>query len=111
VKIDFSQSAQPHSDGRRRQDAQSGSHNDGTRDIGSAPTPVVLLRLLDRNATIEDIAKALRGAEGPGKEGAVGMKRILLIVDRATKLSWGFAFVEFEEVEVSNTCKLGCKSP
>ena len=101
VKIDFSQSAQPHPDGRRRFDAQPGAHNDGTRDIGSAPTPVVLLRLLDKSTTIEDIHKALRIAEGPGREGAIGMKRIILVVDRLARSSWGFAFVEFEEVEVS----------
>ena len=33
-------------------------------------------------------------------EGAKGMKRIILIKDKITMASWGFAFVEFIYVQV-----------
>ena len=37
---------------------------------------------------------------GPGKDGAKGMRRIILIKDKVTMASWGFAFVEFVDVQV-----------
>lgn len=42
----------------------------------------------------------MRYSSGVGKEGAKGMKRIILIKDRVTMASFGFAFVEFIDVEV-----------
>jgi RNA-binding protein 5/10 len=38
---------------------------------------------------------------GPGKEGAQGMKRIILIKDKVTMASFGFAFVEFIDNQAS----------
>lgn len=75
--------------------------NDGTRDIGSAPTPLLLIRSLDKGTTIDEIAEALRTAEGPNGGGAQAMKRILLIRDRGSLQSWGFAFIEMLDVDVS----------
>lgn len=37
---------------------------------------------------------------GPGKDGAKGMRRIILIKDKTTMTSWGFAFVEFVDIQV-----------
>lgn len=103
VKIDYSQSAQPHHSGdpsrppRRNHDS-----NDGTRDIGSAHVPVLLLRGLDSTSTPDMIGEALRQSEGPVKKSAKGMKRVILIRDRASKISLGLAFVEFADVKVSS---------
>ncbi|KDQ33615.1 hypothetical protein PLEOSDRAFT_1091567 [Pleurotus ostreatus PC15] len=94
VKIDYSQSAQ-HDKGR--QPRQNG--NDGTRDIGNAPGPVLLFRGLDPLSGPQAIHQAMRYSSGVGKEGAKGMKRIILIKDRVTMASFGFAFVEFIDVE------------
>ncbi|EJU05772.1 hypothetical protein DACRYDRAFT_75153 [Dacryopinax primogenitus] len=91
VKIDFSQSAQP----KFREQAPP---NDGSRDMGSQQTAVLLLRGLDPLTSIDEIEQALRNAAGEGKEGAEGMKRIALIRDRGTRMGWGFAFVEFKDV-------------
>ena len=41
-------------------------------------------------------------SSGPGKEGAKGMRRIILIKDKVTMASFGFAFVEFVDVQVRN---------
>lgn len=105
-KIDFSQSAQQQPEGTQTRGFHPESKkpqpkNDGTRDIGSAPTPVLLLRLLDKASDIDEIAEGLRRAEGPGKTGAAGMKRILLVKDRVSGNGWGFAFIEMINVEVS----------
>lgn len=45
----------------------------------------------------------MKNSAGPGKEGAKGMKRIILIKDKVTMTSWGFAFVEFVDVQVRCT--------
>ena len=42
----------------------------------------------------------MKTSSGVGKEGAWGMRRIILIKDKVTTTSWGFAFVEFVDVEV-----------
>lgn len=107
VKIDYSQSAQPHTgDPSRPPRLGNGPRhdaNDGTRDIGSAHVPVLLLRGLDSTSTPDMIGEALRMSEGPGKKSAKGMKRIILIRDRASKISLGLSFVEFVDVKVSYT--------
>lgn len=94
VKIDYSQSASPA--GRRGPL----NTNDGTRDIGNTQAPVLLFRGLDPLSGPQAIAQAMNLSSGPGKEGARGMKRIILIKDKVTMASWGFAFVEFVDVQV-----------
>jgi len=69
--------------------------NDGTRDIGNTQGPVLLFRGLDPLSGPQAIAQAMMNSAGPGKNGAKGMKRIILIKDRVTLASFGFAFVEF----------------
>ncbi|GJF00770.1 RNA-binding protein [Phanerochaete sordida] len=92
AKIDYSQSASP----AGRRPAQT---NDGTRDIGNTQGPVLLFRGLDPLSGPQAIAQAMKLSSGPGKEGAKGMKRIILIKDKVTMASWGFAFVEFIDVQ------------
>ena len=103
VKIDFSQSAHP-PDGGRYRGAGGPNYgkpsNDGTRDIGNVQSSVVLLRGLDPVSGLESIAESLKSSEGPGKEGAKGMKRVVLIKDKMTAASLGFAFVEFIDAQV-----------
>ena len=99
VKIDFSQSAHPPERGGAR--GRGHQANDGTRDIGNTQAPVVLLRGLDFSSSPETIAQGLRTSAGPGKTGAKGMNRIILIKDKYSNASWGFAFVEFVDIQVS----------
>ncbi|KAH7915965.1 hypothetical protein BJ138DRAFT_1229047 [Hygrophoropsis aurantiaca] len=94
VKIDYSQSATPHEKSRQRQNL-----NDGTRDIGNAQVPVLLFRGLDPLSGPQAIAQAMINSAGFGKQGAKGMKRIVLIKDKVTMASFGFAFVEFIDVQ------------
>ncbi|KAG6334939.1 hypothetical protein ID866_4156 [Astraeus odoratus] len=97
VKIDYSQSVLPHDRGRGRQNL-----NDGTRDIGNAPSAVLLFRGLDPLSGPQAIAQAMMGSAGPGKEGHKGMKRIILIKDKVTLASFQFAFVEFVDVQAAS---------
>ena len=103
VKIDFSQSANPAENAAGRRRFNDTGANDGTRDIGSAHVPVILLRGLDVGSTLDTIAEAMRGSGGVGKQAAKGMKRILLIKDRVSKISLGIAFVEFVDVQVRDS--------
>ncbi|KAG8941773.1 hypothetical protein FRC04_004090 [Tulasnella sp. 424] len=122
AKIDFSQSAHQGSDGasggggpRNRPGhdtmGKAAIRNDGTRDIGSAPTPLLLIRSLDKGTTIDEIAEALRTAEGPNGGGAQAMKRILLIRDRGSSQSWGFAFIEMLDVDTAKSLLAGIMNP
>ncbi|KAK7038013.1 hypothetical protein R3P38DRAFT_2903934 [Favolaschia claudopus] len=91
VKIDYSQSATPHEKGRMNR----GNLNDGTRDIGNSQAAVLLFRGLDPLSGPQAIHQAMLASSGAGKQGAKGMKRIILIKDKITLASFGFAFVEF----------------
>ncbi|KAJ6513845.1 hypothetical protein C8R47DRAFT_1092050 [Mycena vitilis] len=95
VKIDYSQSATPHEKGRMNR----GNLNDGTRDIGNSQAAVLLFRGLDPLSGPQAIHQAMLSSSGPGKEGAKGMKRIILIKDKVTMASFGFAFVEFVDAQ------------
>jgi RNA-binding protein 5/10 len=97
VKIDYSQSATPHDKGRG---GRFQSVNDGTRDIGNSQSPILLFRGLDPLSGPQAIAQAMKTSSGVGKEGAKGMKRIILVKDKVTLGSWGFAFVEFVDQQV-----------
>ncbi|KAL1743273.1 hypothetical protein HDZ31DRAFT_83514 [Schizophyllum fasciatum] len=91
IKIDYSQSVSPQDKGR----VQRGNLNDGTRDIGNTQAPVLLFRGLDPLSGPQAIHQAMRNSAGLGKDGAKGMKRIILIKDKVTMASFGFGFVEF----------------
>ncbi|KLO07384.1 hypothetical protein SCHPADRAFT_932471 [Schizopora paradoxa] len=93
VKIDYSQSANLPDKGRKGPFAS----NDGTRDIGNTQAPVLLLRGLDPLSGTAAIAQAMKGSSG-SNDGAKGMKRVILIKDKFTMASWGFAFVEFIDI-------------
>jgi RNA-binding protein 5/10 len=95
VKIDFSQSASPQEKARARANA-----NDGTRDIGNSPSPILLFRGLDPLSGPQAIHQAMIHSAGPGKQGTKGMRRIILIKDKVTMASFGFTFVEFVDIEV-----------
>ncbi|KAG8988569.1 hypothetical protein FRB90_002680, partial [Tulasnella sp. 427] len=119
VKVDFSQSAHDATSAgggprnRPGHDSSGKAHvrNDGTRDIGSAPTPLILIRSLDKSTAIDEIAEALRTAEGPNGGGAQAMKRIILIRGRESTHSWGFAFVEMLDVDTAKSLLAGIMNP
>ena len=83
VKTDYSQSSLPHDSGRGRQNL-----NDGTSDIGNALSAVLLVRGMDPLSGPQAIAQAMVGSAGPGKEGHMGMKKIVLIKDKVTLASF-----------------------
>ena len=70
-------------------------YNDGSGDIGDTPTQFLLVRNLDTMLREETIATGMAKLE-------VIPKRVLLIKDRKTKVSWGFGFVEYQDVHVSS---------
>ncbi|TFK42869.1 hypothetical protein BDQ12DRAFT_732461 [Crucibulum laeve] len=107
VKIDYSQSAAPHDKGRLNR----GNVNDGTRDIGNTQAPVLLFRGLDPLSGPQAIYQAMLNSSGPGQQGAKGMKRIILIKDKVTMASFGFAFVEFVDVQSASTVLAATMSP
>ena len=74
-------------------------YNDGTGDVGDSPTQFLLVRNLDTMLQEEVIAKGLAKLESIPK-------RVLLIRDRKTNVSWGFAFVEYQDVSVSRLPQL-----
>ncbi|KAF9036778.1 hypothetical protein BJ165DRAFT_1505888 [Panaeolus papilionaceus] len=99
VKIDYSQSATPHDRGRSNR----ANMNDGTRDIGNAQGPVLLFRGLDPLSGPQAIHQAMLNSAGPGKQGAKGMRRIILIKDKVTMASFGFTFIEFVDNQSAAT--------
>jgi hypothetical protein len=68
-------------------------YNDGTGDIGDTPSQFLLVRNLDTLLQEETIANGLTKLEAEPK-------RVLLIRDRKTNVSWGFAFIEYQDVSV-----------
>lgn len=80
--------------------------NDGTRDIGASPTNILLLRGLDTLTTEEDIIASLSIGVGEGASAAEkvrqgGIKNVMITKDRASRSSWGYAFVHFSDMKVS----------
>jgi RNA-binding protein 5/10 len=108
VKIDYSQSANPNAGGRSGRMANA---NDGTRDIGNSPAAILLFRGLDPLSGPQAIELTMKASSGPHKEGAKGMKRIILIKDKTTLASWGFAFVEFVDVQAASAVLAATMSP
>ncbi|KAI5481851.1 RNA-binding protein [Pseudohyphozyma bogoriensis] len=78
--------------------------NDGTRDVGSAPTQILLLRGLDPLTSEEGIVAALgamRGRAGNEIREGKGVKKVMITRDRASRSSWGFCFVQFADVRLA----------
>ncbi|GAA5874348.1 hypothetical protein JCM16303_005821 [Sporobolomyces ruberrimus] len=77
--------------------------NDGTRDVGSTPTQILLLRGLDTLTNEEEIVAALSrvGGRASGAVSRGGVKKIYITRDRASRQSWGFAFVQFSDVKLA----------
>ncbi|KAG6850456.1 hypothetical protein H0H93_012877 [Arthromyces matolae] len=107
VKIDYSQSASPHDRNRFNR----GNLNDGTRDIGNTQAPVLLFRGLDPLSGPQAIHQAMLYSSGPSMQGAKGMRRIILIKDKVTMASFGFAFVEFVDVPSASAVLAATMSP
>lgn len=80
--------------------------NDGSRDIGNAPSRFLFLRGLDSLVTESEIAEAFqasiekRAALESYQPGDGGLCRVLLVKDRQSTASWGLAFVEYADVKV-----------
>lgn len=70
--------------------------NDGTKDVSSSPSKMLLLRQLDHLSTEESIYNAVHSLQG--------VYRAILIRDKLTKMSCEFAFVEFSDIEVITKC-------
>ncbi|EJD02080.1 uncharacterized protein FOMMEDRAFT_168630 [Fomitiporia mediterranea MF3/22] len=107
VKIDYSQSASAAGHGRRGPQFS----NDGTRDIGNSQSAVLLFRGLDPLSGPAAVAQAMKFSSGPDVEGAKGMKRVILIKDKATMASWGYAFVEFVDIQAASAVLAATMSP
>ncbi|KAL7339517.1 RNA-directed RNA polymerase 2 [Rhodotorula toruloides] len=77
--------------------------NDGTRDIGSTPSNVILLRGLDPLTNEEEISYTLSRVGGRASQEIAkgGIKRIMIVKDRASRSSWGFAFAQFADVRLA----------
>ncbi|KAL1929084.1 hypothetical protein VTP01DRAFT_2143 [Rhizomucor pusillus] len=78
---------------KRSKEAESIEINDGSADVSSVATPMLLLRNLDNLSSEESIYKAVEHCDG--------VRRILLIKDKLTKMSCSFAFVEFDSRDLA----------
>ncbi|GAA5945160.1 hypothetical protein JCM3775_004875 [Rhodotorula graminis] len=77
--------------------------NDGTRDIGSAPSSTLLLRGLDPLTGEDEIFSTLARVGGRANQEIAkgGVRRVMIAKDRASRSSWGFAFVQFVDVRLA----------
>ena len=66
--------------------------NDGTLDVTYTPTHMILLKNLDSLSSEESIFNAVRSLPG--------LRRVLLIKDKLTRMSCEFAFVDFFTAQV-----------
>ncbi|KAG9290100.1 hypothetical protein G9A89_010406 [Geosiphon pyriformis] len=79
--------------------ASSGSFlnfNDGSKDGSPYPHNVLLVRGLDPLTTEESLYSAICSYSPEGT-----LRRVLLIKDRASRISWGFAFLEYYDIQTS----------
>ncbi|EGG09543.1 uncharacterized protein MELLADRAFT_115762 [Melampsora larici-populina 98AG31] len=75
--------------------------NDGARDIGGTPTSILLLRGLDPITTEQEIATHLQHIPDPSQTVLPdSIRKVMLIKDRLTRGSWGYAFVQFSDVQI-----------
>lgn len=76
--------------------------NDGARDIGGTPTSILLLRGLDPITTEQEIATHLQHIPDPSQTVLPdSIRKVMLIKDRLTRGSWGYAFVQFSDVQIA----------
>jgi RNA-binding protein 5/10 len=84
--------------------------HDGMRDIGApgGGKRVLLLRGVEAGTHGAEVARRLGqeiarmvGKLGREKEAETAVTRVVLIVDRSSRESWGFCFAEFATAEVS----------
>lgn len=113
VKIDFSTPQQnPHSGHGSYQSAPMYVRpgHDGMRDIGSpgGGKRVLLLRGLDSMTTPDEVIRRIGqeiarmvGKQGRESEAESSIVRVVLIVDKSARSSWGYGFVELATSEVS----------
>ncbi|BGP40534.1 hypothetical protein JCM10449v2_004496 [Rhodotorula kratochvilovae] len=91
-------------DQRKAEGAPQGFYvNDGTRDIGTTPSNILLLRGLDPLTSEEEVAVALARVGGRANQEIArgGIKRVMIAKDRASRSSWGFAFVQFNDIRLA----------
>ncbi|KAI8926959.1 hypothetical protein BC831DRAFT_206964 [Entophlyctis helioformis] len=68
--------------------------NDGSRDIGDVPNPILLLRGLDPLTTDEALFRQMNAV--------VPLLGVRLVRARASRVSYGFAFAEFKDLDAAN---------
>ncbi|KAK9893355.1 hypothetical protein P389DRAFT_198925 [Cystobasidium minutum MCA 4210] len=76
--------------------------NDGSKDMGSTPNNILLLRNLDPLTNEVHLATKLENLDDAARERtakAQGPKKIILIKDRESNLSWCFAFAIFPDID------------
>ena len=66
--------------------------NDGTTDVTHTANNMILLRNLDNLSSEESVFNAVRAFPG--------IRRVLLIKDKLTRMSCEFAFLDFVNVQV-----------
>lgn len=82
-------------------DSNASNINDGARDIGGTPTSILLLRGLDPISTEKEIAQHLQHIPDPSQTVLPeSIRKVMLIKDRLSRASWGYAFVQFSDVQV-----------
>ena len=67
-------------------------YNDGSQDISQIPHHIVVVRGLDPLTTEESLYNATFPLSP--------LRRVLLIKDRLSRMSWGFAFLEYNDEQV-----------
>lgn len=109
VKIDFAGSRTEH-EGGPPPVQQTGARHDGTRDIGQpgGGSRVLLLRGLDPGTYAGEVVRRLAEeitrmlGKGSQRDAEACIARVVMVVDRASSISWGFAFVELVTPELAS---------
>lgn len=109
VKIDFAGSRTDH-EGGPLPIPQTGARHDGTRDIGQpgGGQRVLLLRGLDPGTYAGEVVRRLAEeivrmlGKGSQRDAEACISRVAMVVDRASSISWGFAFVELVTPELAS---------
>ncbi|PKK71434.1 hypothetical protein RhiirC2_865607 [Rhizophagus irregularis] len=68
--------------------------NDGENDLGQVPHHILLVRGLDPLTTEETLYATISQL--------AALRRVLLIKDRASRMSWGFAFLDYHDIQTSS---------